>query len=282
MKRINASKGNNYGILQKCFAALNLYRGITIKMLMDSHERIFQILYEEDEVTWQSLLYELVKKEGMNPWDINISLLTKEYIDTIKKLKELDFRISGKVLLAAAILLKMKSNRLLNEDLSEFDRLLTQEEELVEELDLEEQQQYKLGERPILIPRTPQPRKRKVSIFDLVNALEKALEVKQRRVLNSIPPMSVRIPERKRDITEVIREVYSRIKSFFMINSQKRLTFTQLVPSQKKEDKIFTFIPLLHLTNQRKVNLEQKEHFGEIEIMLNAKKEVDEELGTET
>ncbi len=250
---------------------------------MENHERIFQILYKEDEVTWQSLLYELVKKEGMNPWDINVSLLTKKYIDTIKKLKELDFRISGKVLLAAAILLKMKSNRLLNEDLSEFDRLLTQEEEqLVEELDLEEQHQYQIGERPVLIPRTPQPRKRKVSIFDLVNALEKALEVKQRRVLNSIPPMSVKIPERKRDITEIIREVYSRIKAFFTINSQKNLTFSQLVPSQKKEDKIFTFIPLLHLTNQRKVNLEQKEHFGEIEIILNTKKEVGKELGAES
>jgi len=58
-----------------------------IKMLMDSHERIFQILYKEDEVTWQSLLYELIKKEGMNPWDINISLLTKKYIEIIKKLK---------------------------------------------------------------------------------------------------------------------------------------------------------------------------------------------------
>src|SRR3989338_8758208 len=266
----------------KRFCWINLYSILPKIKLMDSHERIFQILYKEDEVTWQSLLYELVKKEGMNPWDINISLLTRKYIDIIKTLKELDFRISGKVLLAAAILLKMKSNRLLNEDLSEFDRLLRQEEEeLAEELDLEEQQQYQLGEKPILIPRTPQPRKRKVSIFDLVNALEKALEVKQRRVLNSIPPMSVRIPERKRDITEVIKEVYSRIKSFFIINSQKRLTFTQLVPSQRKEDKIFTFIPLLHLTNQRKVNLEQKEHFGEIEIMLNAQKEADKELGAE-
>ncbi len=74
---------------------------------MDSHERIFQLLYNQDEVTWQTLLYELVKKEEMNPWDINISMLTKKYIETIKKLKELDFRISGKVLLAAAILLKI-------------------------------------------------------------------------------------------------------------------------------------------------------------------------------
>tara|TARA_B100000315_G_scaffold167185_1_gene155701 strand:- start:59 stop:808 length:750 start_codon:yes stop_codon:yes gene_type:complete len=249
---------------------------------MDSNARIFQILYSKDEVTWQALLYELVKKEGMNPWDINISELTKKYIDTIKKLKELDFRISGKVLLAAAILLKVKSNRLLNEDLSELDRLLTEEEDLAEELDLEEQQHYEPGERPILIPRTPQPRKRKVSVFDLVNALEKALEVKQRRVLNSIPPMDVKIPEKKIDITQIIREVYSKIRSFFIINKQKTLTFTQLVPSKSKEDKIYTFIPLLHLTTQRKVNLEQKEHFGEIEIILNTEKEVDKELGAET
>jgi len=246
---------------------------------MDSNERILQILYSKDEITWQSVLYELVKKEGMNPWEIDISKLTKNYIETIKKLEELDFRISGKVLLAAAILLKMKSNRLLNEDLSEFDRLLTEEEELVQELDLEEPH-YEQGEKPILIPRTPQPRKRKVSIFDLVEALEKALEVKQRRVLNSIPPMDVKIPEKKRDITEVIMEVYSKIKSFF--TNQNKLTFSQLLPSQSKEDKINTFIPLLHLTTQRKVNLEQKEHFGEIEITLNSGKEVKDELSKET
>ncbi len=242
---------------------------------MDSHERIFQILYNEDEVTWQTLLYELVKKEQMNPWDINISLLTKKYIQTIKKLKELDFRISGKVLLAAAILLKIKSNRLLNEDLSELDRLLTEsEEELMEELDLEEPKQY--DEKHPLIPRTPQPRKRKVSIYDLVNALEKALEVKRRRVLASIPPMDVKIPKKSRDITQVIREVYGRIKAFF--TNQKRLTFSQLVPSNTKEDKIYTFIPLLHLTTQRKIDINQREHFGEINIMLNTKKEVEKEL----
>jgi|TARA_B100000315_G_scaffold52756_1_gene47119 segregation and condensation protein A len=250
-------------------------------MLMDSHEKIFQILYKEDEVTWQSLLYELIKKEQMNPWDVNISMLTKKYIETIKKLKELDFRISGKVLLAAAILLKIKSNRLLNEDLSELDRLLTQsEEELIDELDLEEPQRQGEEKHP-LIPRTPQPRKRKVSVFDLVKALEKALEVKQRRVMNSIPPMNVKIPKKTKDITQIIKEVYNKIRSFFIINKQKTLTFSQLLPSKTKQDKIYTFIPLLHLTTQRKVDLRQQQHFGEIEIMLNAKKDVDKELGAE-
>jgi segregation and condensation protein A len=248
---------------------------------MDSNERIFKLLYSQDEVTWQTLLYELVKKEGMNPWDVDVSQLTKKYIETIKELKELDFRISGKVLLAAAILLKFKSNRLLNEDLSEFDRLLTEEEELVDELDLQEQQHYEPGEKPVLIPRTPQPRKRKVSVFDLVKALEQALEVKKRRVMNSIPPMDVKIPEKKRDITQIIKDVYSKILSFLARPDQNKLTFSQLVPSKTKEDKIYTFIPLLHLTTQRKLNLEQKEHFGDIEIMINTGKEVDEEIKRE-
>jgi segregation and condensation protein A len=250
--------------------------------IMDNNEKLFKILFNKDEVTWQTLLYELVKTEQMDPWDINVTLLTKKYIETIKHLKELDLRLSGKVLLAAAILLKIKSNRLLNEDLSELDRLLTQSEEgLNDELDLEEvENPREESGRPVLIPRTPQPRKRKVSIFDLVNALEKALVVKRRRVLNSIPPMDVEAPKKTKDVTQIIMEVYEKIKSFFL-NKQENLTFSQLVPTETREDKVYTFIPLLHLTNQRKINLSQQEHFGEIHIMLNAKKEVDQELGAE-
>ena len=40
------------------------------------------------------------------------------------------------------------------------------------------------------------------------------------------------------------------------------------MPSDSKEDKIYTFIPLLHLDHQRAVDLTQKKHFGEIEIEL--------------
>ena len=251
---------------------------------MDSNEKIYEILYTKDDITWQTILYELVKNEEMDPWDIDISLLAKKYIDSIKKMKELDLRISGKMLLAAAILLKIKSNKLLNDDLVEFDRLLSEpEEDLEDDLGLiEEQPQYRHDSRP-LIPRTPQPRKRKVSIFDLVTALEKALEVKRRRVLNSMPPMDVQIPKKTMDITKAIREVYSKVMIFFNVNKDSKLMFTQLLPpSNTKEDKILTFIPLLHLTTQRKVDLSQKEHFGEIEVMLAAKKEIDKELGSES
>ena len=91
----------------------------------EPHERIFEILFDKDELTWQSIIQELIKTEQMDPWDVNISLLTKKYIETIKKLKELDFRVSGKVLLAAAILLKIKSNKLVGEDIEYLDRLIS-------------------------------------------------------------------------------------------------------------------------------------------------------------
>ena len=242
---------------------------------MDPHDRIFNIIFSKaDEVTWQSIIYELVKSEQMDPWDIDVSILTQKYIDMLRTLKEHDFRVSGKVLLAAAILLKMKSTKLVGEDLSELDRLLIGVEEEMEELGFDETSQIpKLDEIPTLIPRTPQPRKRKVSIFDLVEALERALEVKKRRLLHSIPPLNLEAPKKKRDITQIIRDVYGRIRSFFISALGGKLTFSKLLPSESKEDKVYTFIPLLHLAQQNKVELIQEVPFGEIEVVLKKKQE---------
>ena len=242
---------------------------------MDPHDKIFSIIMSKaDEITWQSIIYELVKSEQMDPWDIDVSILTQKYIDMLRSLKEHDFRISGKVLLAAAILLKIKSNKLVGEDLSELDRLLIGVEDEMEELGFDETGEIpKMDEIAALIPRTPQPRKRKVSIFDLVEALERALEVKKRRLLNSIPPLNLEAPKKKKDVTEIIREVYGRIKSFFINTLKDKLTFSKLLPSQSKEDKVHTFIPLLHLAQQNKIELLQEVPFGEIEVLLRKKEE---------
>jgi segregation and condensation protein A len=240
---------------------------------IDPHDRIFNILFSKtDEITWQAIIFDLVKSEQMDPWDVNISTITQKYIGMLKTLKEHDFRVSGKVLLAAAILLKMKSHKLVGEDLNELDKLLMGVEEEMEELGFEESgQTHKLDEIPKLIPRTPQPRKRKVSIYDLVDALERALEVKKRRLFHSIPPMNLEAPRKKKDITVIIREVYLRIKSFFTGTTQEKLTFAKLLPSDSKEDKVHTFIPLLHLAQQSKIDLAQDTPFGEIEVMLKKK-----------
>ena len=129
-----------------------------------------------------------------------------------------------------------------------------------------EQSQY--SPQPLL-PRTPQPRKRKVSIYDLVISLQKALEVRDRRVVRNMPRGTIEIPHRKVDMGKLIGDVYGRVMSMF--SQQSKLTFTQLLPQDAtKEAKILTFMPLLHLANvdYRKLDLLQQEQFGEIEIVL--------------
>jgi len=246
----------------------------------NAQDKIFSLLFDSEEITWQSILYDLMKKGDMNPWDIDVSVLSKNYVKKIRELQEHDFRLSGKVLLAAAILLKIKSDRLLGEDLSYFDSLLHESEETEESLLFEENASIIGNEQiPQLIPRTPQPRQRKVNIYDLVDALEQALEVKKRRVLANIPPQPIGAPKKTKNISVIVTDVYDRIKTFFASN-KGRLTFSQLIPSDSREDKVYTFIPLLHLSNQRKVDLHQFQNFGEIEIMMRKiDKEVDKELG---
>lgn len=236
-------------------------------------DQILDMLLKKDEITWQSILYDLIKTDQMNPWDIDISLLSKRYLETVRKLQETNFFISGKVILAAAILLKIKSSKLLDENIARFDSVLFNTPNELEELEdfVAKNGRIKLMENPKLTIKTPQQRKRKVSLQDLVKALEKALEVDKRRNLRRFELMSVpenlKVPEKKIDITSKIKDLYHKIKDFFTTRKE-RLTFDKLVLSDKREDKIFTFIPLLHLANQEKIYLNQDIHFGEIEITI--------------
>jgi len=231
-------------------------------------DRILDLLLQKDEITWQTIIYDLVKSEQMDPWDIDLSLLTQKYLETVKKLKEANFFISGKVVLASAILLKIKSTKLVTEDIANFDSILYKQDEEFEELE-ESGINYRNYDKPLLTIKTPQPRKRKVGINDLIEALQKALEVDNRRTLRRIAyahPI-MKIPEKKIDITLLIKDVYSKVINFLTTRKEK-LTFTKLTENLNKEEKILTFIPLLHLDNQEKVSMNQQEHFGEIEITV--------------
>ena len=234
-------------------------------------DKILEILMQRDEITWQTLIYDLVKSEEMNPWDIDLKYFAQKYLDTIKSLKEHNFFISGKVVLAAAILLKIKSDKLVEEDIAYFDSILFDQDKGEFE-DIVEENKFNI-DLPKLAIKTPLARKRKVSVNDLVQALEQALEVDKRRVLRRLIYEAIKmpkIPEKKIDIRSIIRNVLEKIKSLFTLG--KRVTYALLLPENpNKSDKVLTLIPLLHLANENKINLEQKEHFGDIEIEVNEK-----------
>ena len=237
-----------------------------------AQDRLLDLIFEEDEITWQTILFNLVTKEKMDPWDIDMSVVSGRFFEMIKKLKELDFRVPGKVILAAALLLRLKSSKLVDEDLLELDQLIASTEEVDDDYILDVGEGFGgaivgEAEEPKLIPRTPQPRTRKVSVYDLVDALEKALEVRERRVQRPQNVKSIVLPDKNVDIGSVIKEVFGKITNLFS-KGHKSITFSQLIPNETRDGKIFTFIPLLHLTNQRRIDLHQQQHFGEIEVEL--------------
>jgi len=234
-------------------------------------EQLFTMLVDKNEISWKTIILDLISSEEMNPWDVDVSLLSQKYIERLRQMKEQDLKVSGKVVLAASILLRIKSTRLVGDDLDEFDRLLAGSDQSSEQFYDSLEQELAKGEAVgaaenfELLPRMPQARRRKVSVLDLVRALEKALEVKQRRVLNNMPPPMV-LPTRTFDLTLAVKNVFQRVLSLF--GARGKLTFSDLLPGQSKQDKVYTFIPLLHLSNQRKVELEQDVAFGEIRVKL--------------
>ncbi|MBR9692906.1 segregation/condensation protein A [Candidatus Woesearchaeota archaeon] len=248
------------------------------KRRASTQEQIFQILFENDELTWKQIIFGLIESEEMDPWDIDISLISHKFIEMLKTLKQMDFRISGKIVLASAILLKMKSKRLVEEEVAALDQLISSADDPIDMGFFEEfpmdgaillgDQPFKKA-KPKLVPRTPQPRKRKVSVYDLVEALEKALETDAKRV-RSIPKLikEAKVPRDHVDMSALLRAVYDQVNGHYKAESPAVLTFDDLIPSEEKEDKVLTFIPLLHLDFQRKVDVRQKQHFGQINVHL--------------
>lgn len=244
-----------------------------------AHDRVMDIVFKQDDLNWRDLMYDLVKQEGMDPWNIDVSLLAEKFLGMLKELKEMDFRISGKMVLASSLLLKIKSDKLLIEDIAGLDNLINgpADEEFLDDDGFEfEQQDLQafFNEQKKIVPRTPQPRERKVSVFDLVDALEQALDqdVKRQRVLSKHrDEVEVKAPTRVFDLSETMETIQDKLAKLF-VKSKTRVFFDDLVPDESKEAKVYTFLPLLHLENQQKVGLGQEEHFGPIEVIVYNKK----------
>lgn len=246
----------------------------------DRTDQLFDMILNKDDISWQQIIFSAVKSEQMDPWDIDIAKLSQQFLTKLREFKEMDFKISGKVILAAAIMLRLKSNKLIGEDLTYLDQLIAssnqnEEEAFYDDLaGISDEHRVRVsidGKNFELLPRTPQPRKRKVSVYDLVEALEKALEVKNRRKGWGSDDVHMVIPTRKVNIEQLIEKTLKEVLGHFAVQKDVKLTFAKLLRAGTKEEKVYTFIPLLHLSNEGKLHLSQEEHLGEIYIALGEK-----------
>lgn len=232
-------------------------------------DQLYGFLMKE-EMSWQEIIYDLINSEQLDPWDINLLVLTQKYVEKIKELEEMNFFVSSKVLLVASLLLRIKSQILLNKNIKSLDDILFGKKEdekyQVERIEIDE------DKLPTLFPRTPLPRFKKISLDELMGALNKAVDTENRRITREIlskraaREADICMPKRTYNLNDKVKEIYSKLKNLF--ENKKKIHFDELVGGNKKEDKIATFIPLLHLDNQEKVWLEQNAHLDDIWVLF--------------
>ncbi len=231
-------------------------------------EQIQDLLFSR-ELSWQEIIYDLINTEQLDPWDIDLIVLTDRYLEKIREMEEADFFISSKVLLAASLLLRIKSEVLLNKYVRSIDEILFGKKEEkkneFERIELDE-------EIPELIPKTPLPRFKRVSLQELIDSLNMAITTENRRikkqviVKNAIRESSFSLPKKKISIKDKINEVYNRLLNIFKTKTEKKISFNEFNIS--KDEKVFSFLPLLYLEDQKKIWLEQPIPFEEISIWL--------------
>lgn len=231
-------------------------------------EQIYDLITGK-EVSWQAIIYDLINTEQLDPWDINLVVLANKYLEKIKNLEEANFLVSGKVLLAASFLLRLKTEILLEKEIRSLDEILfgskEKERKILERIDID------YSDVPKLYPKTPLPRLKKVSLQELMTALNKAISTENRRIKREVLRTQVErqtdfvIPKTKVNIKDKIKSLFHKIVS--LVSSKEKVNYKELA-GERREDKISCFLPVLHLDNQKKIFLEQEKHLDDVWVWL--------------
>jgi len=232
-------------------------------------EQIHGLLFG-DQLSWQSIILDLINSEQLDVWDIDLTLLTNKYLEKIRDLEETNLFVSSKVLFAASLLLRIKSEVLLNHYLPTLDDILFGKKE---EKRYEQERIELEGDIPDLVQRTPLPRHRKVTLQELMSALGKAITTENRRIKKVVTARqqeietAISIPKATINLKDMIKQVYGKLRDFFS-QSEERVAFSDLLGENHhlSEERVNHFVPLLHLDNQHKVLLEQDKHLEEIYV----------------
>jgi len=217
--------------------------------------------------SWEQVIYDIVAFEGLDPWDLDLKKLTEGFVSFVNGMKEMDFKIPAKYIMVAAVLLRMKSDHL---PLLDY----FQEEP---DADLEENGGTAIEaiEDPVINLLTIPPRRistRRVVVSELVDALRKALGTQQRRDVRQ-QKSSVRIQLRKDDIGKRITRLYDRINALLTLVKNEEVPFRSVVDEWTRPEVVETFMPLVFLDHEKKVETRQENIFEEIYIKRGSGKE---------
>ncbi len=200
--------------------------------------------------TWKEFLIDLVESEKMDPWDVDISQVADAYLQKVKDLQSMDLRIPANVILASSLLLRFKSDALgWKED--EEDYYVDEPLLIAEDI-------------PQLIVRSNRPRSRRVTLEELMKAVDSVIK-QGRKIHRIIPsPIAISISLPQKTIGQRISEVFEKAQA--LKDADELVLFSELSEGKTIE----FFMPMLHLVNSQKIDVWQDEFFGEIFLKILA------------
>jgi len=221
------------------------------------------------------LLLHLIKTSDMNIFDIEVEKITKQYLDYIEAMEEMNLNVASEYLVMAAELIEMKSATLLpkpkiEEDEYEEDprdaliqRLLEYKQykevtESFKELEEERKQIYTKVAENLKNYQTDES----VSILDvdldiLMEAFKKFLERKEEE-----KPLHTTVTTKEYSVKERSREIRSLLKS------KKKVKFEELFEIRKKDYVVVTFLSILSMCKKQELEITQTGNFDEIYLNL--------------
>jgi chromatin segregation and condensation protein Rec8/ScpA/Scc1 (kleisin family) len=209
----------------------------------------------------------------MTPHEIDITVLADRYREYLSELQNYDLSVPAKAIRICSALLRMKAQALeIEEDEDqqhEENPMDFEDEELVEEdfMD-EERESIHVKDGPDLeVPVKAKPRRR-MQLDELKNALEDAVEVKQRREERKErrQEMDQEFEMNEEDITQKLDNLLGSIKNRITTNSREKVDFDELMKQNDRGERIEKFKHMLHLENDEKVELIQEEFLGKLHV----------------
>ncbi len=227
-----------------------------------------------------ALLLYLIRKEEMDIFDININLITTQYLEYIKKMKEFDLEVAGDFISMAATLIEIKSKMLLpnyNEVGDEEEAVQDPRKELVQKL-LEYQRfqeaSKKLYDRPLLGRDVFRRGKSEAFLSDE----EGEIILDEGGLFSLIAYYRNSIRRMKKAIHKVARKTRSiaarilEIKDKLIVGQRVLLNDLITTVEFKKQELLITFLSCLELGKMGLVTVYQSEVYGD--IYLTAKREI--------
>lgn len=234
------------------------------------------------------ILVSMAKTGKINPWNIDIVDITDKYLTQMFQMKSQNLRLTGRTLLFAAILLKLKSNILEDININEFE----QNEPEFNEFDLDDDFQADYDEvystnnvisiDEVLQRRTSVRlnRNRVVTLKDLIRQLEfyemidkkqslkNAHERAKRRVRSYANLSADDIVNLAHDeyIEDGVQRLRANLEHILMREDRVELTELTLLGM----DKIAAYISLLFLSAESDYELVQDEFYAELYVVKGA------------